>query len=57
MTLLLWCGAGLNASVAAALTMHTVLLLYGARACGDFAREAPREEVKSTHTSPLPSPP
>lgn len=30
----------LNASVAAALALQTVLLLYGGRACGDLAREA-----------------
>lgn len=35
----------LNASVAAALALHTLLSLYGERACGDLAREAPAAEV------------
>ena len=35
----------LNASVAAALTLQTVLLLYGERACGDLAREAAAGEL------------
>ena len=35
----------LNASVAAALALHTTLALYGPRACGDLAREAPPHEV------------
>lgn len=35
----------LNASVSAALALHTLLGLYGERACGDLAREAPPAEV------------
>ena len=35
----------LNASVAAALCLQTVLLLYGEAACGDLAREAPPAEM------------
>eukprot|EP00966_Prymnesium_polylepis_P202148 4683099-Prymnesium_polylepis.1 len=36
----------LNASVAAALTLQTLLLIYGARACGDLARESPPGELR-----------
>ena len=35
----------LNASVSAALALHTLLGLYGDRACGDLAREAPPAEL------------
>ena len=41
----------LNASVAAALALHTLLSLYGERACGDLAREAPPEEVEQLRRS------
>ena len=37
----------LNASVAAALTLQTVLQLYGQRACGDFASEASDAELRA----------
>ena len=37
----------LNASVAAALTLQTTLLLYGASACGDLYREASAETLRT----------